>query len=65
MKQTKNLSLGRRTKLMILMLAFCFIPFYAISDDFTLDVDGNGKTEPLTDGLLIIRYLFGFTGEAL
>ena len=65
MKQTKKLSLGRRTKLLILMLAFCFIPFYAISDDFTLDVDGNGKTEPLTDGLLIIRYLFGFTGEAL
>jgi glucose/arabinose dehydrogenase len=30
-----------------------------------LDVDGNGQTDALTDGLLIIRYLFGFTGTAL
>ena len=31
----------------------------------TLDVDGNGKTEALTDGLLIIRYLFEFRGQVL
>jgi type VI protein secretion system component Hcp len=30
-----------------------------------LDVDGNGLTNALTDGLLIIRYLFGFQGAAL
>jgi len=30
-----------------------------------LDVDGNGLTDALTDGLLIIRYLFGFQGSAL
>jgi hypothetical protein len=30
-----------------------------------LDADGNGLTDALTDGLLIIRYLFGFTGTAL
>ena len=30
-----------------------------------LDIDGNGKSEPLTDGLLLIRALFGFTGSAL
>lgn len=30
-----------------------------------LDIDGNGQIEPLTDGLLIIRYLFGFRGDAL
>ena len=30
-----------------------------------LDVDGNGKADGLTDGLLIIRFLFGFTGAAL
>jgi hypothetical protein len=30
-----------------------------------LDVDGNGQTDALTDGLLIIRYLFGFRGTAL
>ena len=28
-------------------------------------VDADGKTEPLTDGLLIIRRLFGFSGDAL
>jgi hypothetical protein len=31
----------------------------------TLDVDGNGTIEPLTDGLLLLRYLFGFTGATL
>ena len=31
-----------------------------------LDVDGNGGTPgPLTDGLLILRYMFGFTGTTL
>lgn len=31
----------------------------------TLDVDDDNQVEPLTDGLLILRYLFGFTGETL
>ena len=30
-----------------------------------LDIDGNGQVDPLTDGLLIIRYLFGLRGAAL
>ena len=30
-----------------------------------LDVDGDGRSNALTDGLLIQRYLFGFTGEEL
>ena len=30
-----------------------------------LDVDGNGTADALTDGLLLIRYLFGFGGDAL
>ena len=30
-----------------------------------LDIDGNGQTFALTDGLLIIRYLFGLRGPAL
>jgi DNA-binding beta-propeller fold protein YncE len=29
------------------------------------DIDGDGQTEPLTDGLLLLRYLFGFTGSTL
>ena len=30
-----------------------------------LDVDGNGEAKALSDGLLLIRYLFGFSGDAL
>jgi hypothetical protein len=37
----------------------------ALLDRVLLDVDGNGAAEPLTDGLLILRFLFGFTGNAL
>ncbi len=31
----------------------------------TLDVDGNGKYDALTDGLLILRFMFGLDGESL
>ena len=30
-----------------------------------LDIDGDNKSDALTDGLLLIRYLFGFSGDAL
>ncbi len=30
-----------------------------------LDVDDDGEVKPLSDGLLIIRHLFGFEGDAL
>ncbi len=30
-----------------------------------LDIDGNGQADALTDGLLIIRYLFGLRGSSL
>ena len=29
------------------------------------DIDGNGKVDALTDGLLVLRYLFGLEGDAL
>ena len=35
------------------------------TDEFTWDIDGDGKETALTDGLLVIRYLFGFTDQAL
>ena len=31
----------------------------------TLDIDGNGTADALTDGLLITRYLFGLRGNSL
>jgi hypothetical protein len=30
-----------------------------------LDIDGDGQLEALTDGLLVLRWLFGFTGATL
>lgn len=29
------------------------------------DADGNGQADALTDGILILRHMFGFTGDAL
>ncbi len=31
----------------------------------TLDIDGNGQIQPLTDGLLFLRYTFQFSGTVL
>ncbi len=41
------------------------IESYLTENTVYLDIDGDGKALPLTDGLLIIRYLFGFSGNAL
>jgi hypothetical protein len=30
-----------------------------------LDIDGDGSIQPLTDGLLMLRFFFGFTGSTL
>ena len=51
-------------RLAFLSILFIFAPPLSASD-FNLDVDQDGRTAPLTDGLLIIRHLFGFTGGAL
>ena len=39
----------------------------AYLDTFGLagDIDGNGRVDALTDGLLVIRYLFGLRGASL
>ena len=29
------------------------------------DVDGDGRIDALTDGVILLRYMFGFTGNAL
>jgi hypothetical protein len=34
-------------------------------EGIVLDIDGNGVIGALTDGLLVLRYLFGFSGAAL
>ena len=49
---------------------FTAIGSNAVQIDFfvpgtTIDVDGNGTADALTDGLLILRYLFGLRGASL
>ena len=34
-------------------------------DAHIFDIDGNGELEALTDGLLVLRHLFGFSGSTL
>ena len=50
-------------------LALVFIPLIAVSSpvsaSFNLDIDDDGKTDALTDGLLILRHMFGLSGETL
>ena len=33
--------------------------------EIALDIDGDGTTQALTDGILVLRFLFGFTGGVL
>lgn len=41
------------------------IEAYLANIAFSLEIDDDGETGPLTDGLLILRDLFGFTGPTL
>ena len=41
------------------------IASYLTDADSQLDIDGDGESKPLTDGLLLIRYLFEFSGDSL
>jgi hypothetical protein len=40
-------------------------PYIAHIDEITFDIDGNGKTELGKDGVLIMRYMFGFRDSTL
>ena len=42
--------------------SFTVLPMPSAS---VLDVDGNGKYDALSDGLIILRYMFGLTGPSL
>lgn len=44
----------------VVVTAACPLPPYA-----TLDIDGNGQVDALTDGVLTLRYLLGLRGPAL
>ena len=38
---------------------------YLTDADSDLDIDGGSESKPLSDGLLLIRYLFGFSDDSL
>ena len=40
-------------------------PSNCIQNCFTFDIDDSGEVQALSDGLLVIRYLFGFADESL
>ena len=37
----------------------------SVSASGTFDIDDDGELDALTDGLLILRHLFGFSGSTL
>ena len=41
------------------------ISWFSNAENFDLDIDSDGQTGALTDGLLILRHLFGFSGSTL
>ena len=41
------------------------IQTYISQIESSIDIDGNGAADALTDGVLIVRHLFGFTGNSL
>jgi hypothetical protein len=69
---TKELQPGDSTTLFITSnenqqgYSFISIPFHINICSFNLDIDGDGVISSLTDGLLILRYLFNFSsGDSL
>ena len=54
-----------RRRIQILLLTLFLTNYSFVYAGFDLDIDDDGKTEALTDGLLVIRYMFGFSGNSL
>ncbi len=62
-----DLATGSATMLSSLPPGFSTISAIAVGDsaNCSFDVDGNAVIDPLTDGLLILRAMFGLTGSAV
>ena len=52
-------------KLAVIALLTVGISWFSNAENFDLDIDSDGQTGALTDGLLILRHLFGFSGSTL
>lgn len=44
-----------------------FVAVCSDTDGISFDIDGNGQVDALSDGIMVVRYLFGdaFAGDAL
>ena len=51
--------------LVLLCSFYLFFSSNVLSSSFDLDIDDNGKTDALTDGLLALRYMFGLSDAPL
>ncbi len=60
----KNRFLRRGLRSFLLSIGLVFYAASSIAYP-QVDIDGNGITNAQTDGMLVIRHLFGFTGEEL
>jgi hypothetical protein len=49
----------------VLIGLFCIMLLIPTAEAIQLDIDGNNQSDALTDGILVIRYLFGFRGTTL
>ena len=52
-------------KLAVISLLAVGIGWFSNAENFDLDIDSDWQTGALTDGLLILRHLFGFSGSTL
>ena len=48
-----------------LFLLLTVFSLSSVSASVTFDIDDDGELDALTDGLLILRHLFGFSGSTL
>jgi hypothetical protein len=46
-------------------LAYFDIEAYGHEENFSIDVDGDGQATAMSDGVLMLRFLAGFNGQAL
>ena len=51
----------------VVLTALCVLVVSSVRSNasFSFDIDGDGNKDALTDGLLVLRHLFGFSGSTL
>ena len=55
-----------RSKVSMFLVSLCFLfGSNSLALSFDLDIDDDGRTDALTDGLLAFRYMFGLSGAPL